>query len=446
MTKRQFGLVVIVVTVSAALGRVLADRPVVVVLVGMLLGAGLAGLQLSHTRRRLSTLVEHSKSLTEARNHRSPKEPDLAWRRLSEALDQAGEQLGRQVDELAAERARVIGILEGLPPPILLFGDDGLTYANTSARELFRLNPEQAQPSIGLTAMQVVGVGVLADAVVRTKERGIGEELEATREDHVFFARTSQTAQGEVVLVLTDLTEARRLDAVRRDFVTNASHELKTPVAGIQALADSLGMAAQRDPERAVRMIARIQVEAGRLAHLVRELLDLARVEELGDARTASRVELCGVAASQVERLRRAGGERGVTISVSLADECWVAASPEDARLIVDNLVQNAVRYNRPDGSVHVRVAVEAGRVVLEVTDTGIGISEADRERVFERFYRVDKARSRAAGGTGLGLSLVRHATQRMGGHVSLSSVLGEGSTFRVEFPEAEVSGANGAT
>jgi signal transduction histidine kinase len=439
MTQRQAPLVVLAVVAAAVAGAALASRPVAVVLVGLSLGAGVAALLLTRTRRRLSTLLERSRTLTRARGRPRVTERDPAWRSLWEALDHAGDQLRSRVDELAAERARVIGILEGLPPAILLFGDDGLTYANTAARKLFRLDPGPFDPGSRLTPMQVLGVQVLADAVLHTRERGVDEELEATREDRAFFARTSRTAQGEIALVMTDLTEARRLDAVRRDFVTNASHELKTPVAGVQALADSLGLAAAKDPERAVRMISRMQGEASRLATLVRELLDLARVEELGDARPTSRVDLSEVVTSQVERLRPAADERSVTIVASVSGPCWVNATPEDTRLIVDNLVQNAVRYNRRGGSVHVRVTANAGRVLLEVTDTGIGIPEADRERVFERFYRVDKARSRAAGGTGLGLSLVRHATGRLGGDVSLSSVLGEGSTFRVDLTGAEV-------
>ena len=440
MTRRQVPLAVVIGAAIGLIGAALASRPFVAAVVGGMIAAVIAVVLRRATRRRLATLAARASDLTRQRRSRGasgPADPDPAWRELGEALDRAGSAVGDRLDDLADQRARVLGILERLPPAILLFGPGGLSYANVAGRSLFRLDAHELHPAGRLTPMQALGMQVLADAVERTASRGTPEEVEAPREDRIFFARTSRTTHGEVALVLTDLTEARRLDAVRRDFVTNASHELKTPVAGIQALADSLALAAERDPQRAARMIGRMQTEATRLATLVRELLDLARLEELGDARPTARIDLAAVARQHIERVLPAAAERSVQLRSSLADGAWVEGSPEDLRLIVDNLLQNAIRYNRPDGTVDVRVHAEAGRVVLEVRDTGIGIPEADRERVFERFYRVDMARSRAAGGTGLGLSLVRHATQRLGGSVSLSSTLGQGSTFRVDLPAA---------
>lgn len=445
MTRSLALLVVTLSVVSTLLGVAMSERPVLAVLAAAVLGGAVAALLLRRTRTRLRRLYERARTLTQPRTSTQPAERDAHWRRVSEELERAGAGLAERLDDLQEQRARVLRVLESLPPAVLLFEPDRLTYANTSARQLFRLDARDLHPTGQLTAMQAVGMKVLADAVERTAGGGVEQEVEAVREDRVFFARTSRLSEGEVALVLTDLTEPRRLDAVRRDFVTNASHELKTPVAGIQALADSLSLAARRDPDRARRMIGRLQTEAERLASLVRDLLDLARVEELEDPRRAGRVELSQIIALQLQRIAPVARQYSVTVRSSLASSAWVTASPEDMRLIVDNLLQNAVRYNRPGGSVDVRVSRTEGEVVLEVADTGIGIPESDRERIFERFYRVDKARSRAAGGTGLGLSLVRHATQRMGGDLGVASVLGQGSTFTVVLPAAPAAPGQGA-
>jgi signal transduction histidine kinase len=221
--------------------------------------------------------------------------------------------------------------------------------------------------------------------------------------------RTSTTAEGWVALVLTDLTDVRRVEALRRDFVTNASHELKTPVAGIQALSESLAFALDRSPDRARAMIRRLQIESERLSQLVRDLLDLSRLEE-GDAPARrQRVDLGQLVYVQLDRLSRYAADRDVKLHVDCPTPVRVVGNPADLRLIVANLLENAVQYNRAGGEARARLRREDATVVLEVADTGVGIPEADLDRVFERFYRVDKARSRLAGGTGLGLSIALH-------------------------------------
>jgi signal transduction histidine kinase len=279
----------------------------------------------------------------------------------------------------------------------------------------------------------VLGVEALADAVTEARETGRDVEVEVQRAERELVARASVTDQGEVALVVSDLTESKRVEAIRRDFVTNASHELKTPVAGMQALSESLSLAIDRDPDRA--MIGRLHLETELPAQLVRELLDLARLEEAAGPQGRHRVDLSLLVRVQADRLRRLAAERDVDIRTDCPTSASVITLPEDLRLIVSNLLENAVRYNRPGGEVVASVRREGSDVVLEVADTGLGIPDADRDRIFERFYRVDKARSRAAGGTGLGLSIVRHAVHRHGGDITVSSVLGEGSTFRVVLP-----------
>ncbi len=316
----------------------------------------------------------------------------------------------------SAQVAAIERLLDDLPLAVMLFTDGTLAYANPAGTELFA----------------ALGRG-LRDAVAEAAETARVIEVDLASDGRDLRARASPTAAGEVAVVVSDLTETRRVEEMRRAFVTNASHELKTPVAGMQALADSLMIAIERDPDRAVRMVERLRGEAARLARLVRELLDLARLEEASMQR-ARRVDLCGVVKTQLDRLASAAERRGITFSTEL-EEASVVAVPEDIRLIVSNLIDNAVRYNREDGEVHIRVQRAGGEVTLEVSDTGIGIPASDRDRIFERFYRVDKARSRALGGTGLGLSLVRHAAERLGGRVSVASAVDKGSTFTVVLP-----------
>lgn len=358
------------------------------------------------------------------------------WRELAEAIDRVVDSLHAQSLELAGERVRSTQLLEELPSAVLLFDDAQIVYSNQTAERMFG-------------AVVATGDGVrdwlladpsskaLLDAVDEARAVGRTIDVEIERGDAILAARASVVAATEVVLVVRDVTRARRLAAVRREFVVNASHELKTPVAGIQALAESLSLALAHDPARAVRMVSRMEREAGRLARLVRDLLDLARLEEPDAPQDRRRVDLVPVVMGQLDRLHSTAVEQDVTVTTDLPERSVIVATPEDVRSIVANLIENAIRYNRPGGRVAVRVTCVDGGVELVVSDTGEGIPPQDRERIFERFYRIDKARSRAAGGTGLGLSLVRHATQRLGGTISLDSELGVGSTFRVELPVA---------
>jgi signal transduction histidine kinase len=248
---------------------------------------------------------------------------------------------------------------------------------------------------------------------------------------------------GTVLLVIRDVTEARRLDAVRRDFVANASHELKTPAASIQAAAETIRTASLDDPAVIPRFAAQLEREAVRLSRIVGDLLDLSRLEsgsELDDA-----VAVDAVLRDEAERFEEPAAEAGVELSV-LADAVpRVRGSARDLALLVRNLVDNAIRYTRAGGRVEVALGAEDGEVVLSVRDTGFGIPQRDLPRIFERFYRVDRARSRETGGTGLGLSIVRHVVENHGGRISVESELGRGTRFEVRLPAAAADRAAGS-
>ena len=435
MLRRSRILVPLLALVAAALGWWQGG---VIALVGAVVLGALVQVRLERDEeQRLEALADRALRFADGR------EPDVValagtgtggWRRLVEALRTVADELRAQIDALTAERQRAQRLLDAQPVAVMLFTESGLAYANPSARALFRI-PEDVHRE-PLTPLRAVANDALAQAVAEAAEVQRTVDLDVDRGDRQLRVRASPVGPGEVALILTDVTESRRVEAMRSDFVANASHELKTPVAAMQALADSIELALDRDPDRARSMVGRLRSEAVRLSRLVRDLLDLTRLEEHGaDERRRQRIDVGVVVTAQVARLEELARGRGVELEVEARDGASIVATPEDVRLIVGNLVANAVQYNRPGGRVTVRVRRDNGSVVLAVEDTGIGIPDGDRDRVFERFYRVDKARSRAAGGTGLGLSIVRNAAERHGGRVTLRSVLGEGSTFTVVLP-----------
>jgi two-component system sensor histidine kinase SenX3 len=241
-----------------------------------------------------------------------------------------------------------------------------------------------------------------------------------------------------VVLLLRDLTEARRVEAVRRDFVASISHELKTPVGGLRLLAESVRDAAD-DPDAARRFADRIVHEADRLSDLVRDLLDLSRLQGGEPLPEPTAVPVCLLAQDAVDRVRVAAESAGIDITVGDCADLQIWGDERSLRTALVNLLDNALTYSSPGTriAVAVRSATSHGRAEVEisVTDQGTGISPGDLDRIFERFYRADPARSRRTGGTGLGLAIAKHAVENAGGRVTVWSQLGTGSTFTMHLP-----------
>jgi signal transduction histidine kinase len=439
VARQSLGMTFLVVVtglmVGAAVVGALVDAVVPAVLIAVLFGCAgtwlLSAVVGAHARA-LAHRIDSARDDVAARRAFGGHEQ---WRELADAVDRVVASLHAQSGRLVEERVLSKRLLEDLPSAVLLFGDDRIVYTNRAAREMFAVAPDQDVPATDV--LDETLAKTFLDAIEETHEVGRPIDVELERDDAILAVRAATLGAGEAVLVVRDITRSRRLAAVRRDFVINASHELKTPVAGIQALAESLALALRHDPVRATRMVTRIEQEASRLARLVRDLLDLARLEEQDDQGDQRPVDLVQVVEAQLDRLHSAAAEHGISMTTDMPDRSIIGAAPEDVRSIVANLLENAVRYNVEGGAVEVRLFRTDGNVTLEVHDTGEGIPPQERQRIFERFYRIDKARSRAAGGTGLGLSLVRHATQRLGGTVTVDSELGVGSTFRVNLPVA---------
>ena len=235
------------------------------------------------------------------------------------------------------------------------------------------------------------------------------------------------------VAFVRDVSELRRVESVRRDFVANVSHELKTPIGALSLLAET--MAVGDDSPVNTQLADRVQREANRLGRIVDDLLDLSLIEAQ-ERPTREPVPVHVVLHEAAERVRGAADAVGIPLSVApVATDLTVAGDRSQLVSAVTNLLDNAVKYSEPGEPVEVDATVADGSICISVRDHGIGIPSRDLERIFERFYRVDRARSRATGGTGLGLSIVRHVAQAHGGDVTVQSTEGEGSTFRLRVP-----------
>jgi two-component system, OmpR family, phosphate regulon sensor histidine kinase PhoR len=353
-----------------------------------------------------------------------------AWHRHAVALNALGAAHERRGEKLARERPWRRALVDALVDPALLFSADGyLLAANDAARELFRIPIDAADVSV----VQAVGSAALAGAVQQVRSLGDAVTVDTEHGEHDLRAVVTQVGD-EALLLVTDRTRERRVEEIRRNFVVNASHELKTPVTAIRTLSEALAVTIVNDPDRVPSLLKRLDLESDRLARLVYDLLDLRRLEERGPLERVP-VDLAELVRQTVVSVIDRADERGIELSVDAPDRAFVAGVPGDLEVIVKNLVSNAIQYNAPGGRVEVRLHAEDGTQVLEVEDTGIGIPHHDLARVFERFYRVDSARSRETGGTGLGLSIVRHAVESHGGTIGVDSLLGEGTTFRVTLP-----------
>ena len=239
---------------------------------------------------------------------------------------------------------------------------------------------------------------------------------------------------GMIAILIFDDSEMRRLDAIRRDFVANISHELKTPIGALSILSEAV-LGAADDPEAITRFANRMQAEAQRLTGLVQEIIDLSRLQDGDPLKSGEVVDLVLAVKEAADQTTLSAESRKISVVLSVPDQVEIAGSREQVIMAVHNLIENAINYSPEGTRVAVALRVQDGIAEISVSDQGIGIPESSLERIFERFYRVDAARSRATGGTGLGLSIVKHVATNHGGDVSVWSVEGAGSTFTMRFP-----------
>jgi signal transduction histidine kinase len=349
-----------------------------------------------------------------------------AWEERAVAAEAAG--LEQRVEAEEERRTRDL-ILSTMQDGVLLIGRDaGVAFANDAVTRHLPSTPASLAGVLPLA---------LRTAIRESRERQEPTSVLVETGVPARWLRGTITpaADGATLVVVRDVTQQRQLEDVRRDFVANASHELKTPAATIQAVAETLGQAAADDPAAVSRFASQLEREAVRLSRIVADLLDLSRLES-GSA-LDEMVSLGAAAREEGQRLEESAERAGVTLEILTESEQPVHGSRRDLTLLVRNLIDNAVRYSHEGDKVQVEVDSEGDEVRLRVTDTGIGIPSRDISRIFERFYRVDRARSRETGGTGLGLAIVKHVVDNHGGSLEVESELGRGTTFRVTLPAA---------
>jgi len=323
----------------------------------------------------------------------------------------------------------VIAALDSLPSGVVIAGADGtVLFKNSAARSISGVRHIDVLVDEAVESM--VSTAVTNESQHRRFET-------AGSPSRAFDIRTKRLANGRIVATVEDVTEQSRIDTVRTDFVANLSHELKTPIGGIAALADT--MMGETDPQVIERLTARIVDESYRLSRIVDDLLDLSRIE-FGGADDWEPVTVTDVVNEVVARMQHEAKRAGVVIEVTNVAGVRVVGDRMQLVSALQNLVSNAVKYSGDGKKVQVEVQATPELVSIIVVDQGIGIAAKDHQRIFERFYRVDRARSRATGGSGLGLAIVRHVVSNHGGTVTVVSEEGRGSTFTIVLPRAESS------
>ena len=318
--------------------------------------------------------------------------------------------------------------------------DRTVEHANHAAHAFLGAGPGGL---VGRTAMEAFIDHGVEDILERAREDGTANGELAAREGErpALIVRARRSPAHGIWLVLEDVTELRRLQRIRAEFVDNLSHELRTPITTVRLLAETLTreMDEAGASDRARDMVAKIDVETGHLAQMVGELLDLTKIEQGSAPLYLDDVDIGEVVRSSLERLALFAERQSVTLVADLPEEpLWIRGDDDRLAQVLVNLLHNAIKFSPEGGGVTVRARVIEQEVVVSVEDRGVGIPRADLDRVFERFYKVDKARVRGKGGTGLGLAIARHIVEGHGGRIWVESVEGHGATFRFAIPRRD--------
>lgn len=368
-----------------------------------------------------------------------------AWREsqeLARSFNEMSRRIVEQIDYLDAERQNLRAILGGMAEGVIGVGPrQRILFANEAAGRMFEFEPVKAIGQPLAEVIQQSAVQIVLDRALhsgRLEHEGIELTKPAARHLTIHVAPLAEHGSPGAVMVLNDTTELRRLERLRQEFVANVSHELKTPLAVMKACVETLQDGAIEDAQARGPFLQQIAEGGDRLHALILDLLSLARIESGEEAFEFENVSVSDAVQSCLERHRpRAEAKQMVLEAIQSAEPLEAWADEEALAQILDNLVDNAVKYTQAGGTVRVSWSRDGELVALNVTDNGPGIADRDLARIFERFYRVDKARSRELGGTGLGLSIVKHLAQAMHGSVRASSKIGEGTTFTVSLPIA---------
>ncbi|MPZ18875.1 MAG: PAS domain-containing protein [Luteitalea sp.] len=408
-------------------------------LVALAAAATLTWLDRRALRRRVSALAEAIKQLpTPAGATRLVQQADDELQEIAHAVNATADAVGRRLSEAAHERARMEAILASMLEGVLVVDRDGeVVLANDAARGLL---PLDGTP-IGRRYVELIRqpdiIQQIASALAGATPPAV-EVVFAREAQRIFLARAAPvlpSAGTGAVLVLHDITDLRRADRMRRDFVANVSHELRTPLTAIRGYVEALLDEGPHAPQ-VQRFLEIIGRHGARMERLVQDLLRLARLDAGQEALDLVNCSTDALFAAVIDDLRPSIENRQQQVELSVDREATtLVVDPAKLHDVLHNLVENASNYSPERARITLSAEANGDRFLLRVADTGPGISEAHLPRIFERFYRVDKARSREAGGTGLGLSIVRHLVELHGGTVSAANRASGGALFTVSLP-----------
>ena len=361
---------------------------------------------------------------------------------LADAVGGMVVQLGQTIHTLTDERNRSAAILGSMVEGVAVVGgDERILYCNQAFEQILELPQGSSQGKKLVEGLRQAELVTAVRQVLPGGDEVTGEVEVGTvrrRSFSVTAAPVRAAGASSAVLVLHDITELRRLERVRRDFVANVSHEFKTPLTAIQGFAETLLGGALDDKANRKRFMEIIREHAQRLARLTDDLLKLSRIEAGRLDLESGPVSVPGLVNGCVETARLRAESKGVCITVELPKGLPpVRGDAVQLGEVLQNLVDNALQYTPAGGRIDVTAYSNGSEVIFTVADTGIGIPESDLGRIFERFYRVDAARAREAGGTGLGLSIARHIVDAHGGRIWVESAVGQGSRFRFSIDSA---------
>lgn len=327
-------------------------------------------------------------------------------------------------------------ILNSLKDGILLLDKKcAILQANDSAKNLF-ITQSEPDKKITLFDLDIDGKikEAVREAIVAPDNHMIELEINRAATMLLVDLKPINNHDNYFLLTIKDITKQRKLDTVRRDFIANVSHELKTPITGIKLLADAICQSPDSEIATTKHFTERLEKETSRLAQLVNDLLDLSKLESVEPK--FEYFDLAGLLLELGDEFKQKAAAKNISLLVN-ADKTipFFQGNPEQLELLIINLLDNAIRYTQPEGKIAINLFFKRQKFILEVEDNGIGIPKKDINRIFERFYRVDKARSRQKGGTGLGLSIVKHVVQNHHGSIKVDSQVKVGTKFTLSLP-----------
>ncbi|MSR06398.1 MAG: HAMP domain-containing protein [Gemmatimonadetes bacterium] len=426
-----------VVRVSAPLEQVdaqvsVAQQAVLVAsLVALLFGSVLAGVGGRAFGRPLAELGRAARALAAGERPDFPHSTAPEIRQLVRSLRAMDDDLGARMEALRRGREETETLIQSMVEGVMAVdGDGNVVSSNDATRRLLAFGPDERIPN----ARELFHQRDVLDIVERALRGEAVVDRETTIGERVILFTARPLPKGGAVIVLHDVSELKRLETVRRDFVANVSHELKTPLTSIAGYAETL-LADETDPATRRKFLDVILANSRRMQRLVDDLLDLARIESDRWQANAGTVDVAQAAREAWAPLAPRAAERNIGLDVSAGPGVSLHAEPDAVRQILTNLFDNSIRHTPPGGRVTLSAQRLPDGMEVVVRDTGAGIPKDHLPRVFERFYRVDPGRSRDEGGTGLGLAIVKHLVEAHDGRVSVESALGEGTTVRLFFP-----------